>query len=153
MKFFCQVFSPVPCPHFLPVPAKYLDGKEEGARHRVCKTGLNKEIREEFYERIQNVNRYVIGAIIQTEGFVNSIIRELKKISPGLKIDNTEIDKLLQNDVLKRGVLEGDSAKQAKLKVKKFTKKKAKKIKPSKPVSSELVNPIKVISEKEGVED
>lgn len=93
----------------------------------LCKEGLSKSIREDFHERVLSVNRFVIAAIIQTEDIINVIKRELKKLSSGLKVENTEIEKIIQNEVLKREVLEGEAAARAKQRVKRATSKSSKK--------------------------
>jgi hypothetical protein len=53
-----------------------------------------------------------VGAIIQTEPILGVIRRELKRISPGVKASQEELCTLLE-DVLKRDVLEGESAEKA----------------------------------------
>jgi predicted type IV restriction endonuclease len=110
----------------------------------LCKEGLTKAVREDFYERVQSVNRFVIGAIVLSDGVVNVIKRELKKISSGLKIENTEIEAILQNEVLKRDVIEGELASKAKNRVKKVTSKSARKpkVKKSLPIKPSPVNTV-----------
>ncbi len=97
----------------------------------LCRKGLG--VKDEHYERIQCVNRFVISAIVLNDSVVNVIKRELKKMSSGLKVDNSEIIKILQNEVIKRDVLEGDAASKAMKHVKKSIGKSSKKPKVSKP--------------------
>ena len=47
----------------------------------LCKEGLTKAVREDYYEHVQSVNRFVIGAIILSDEVVNVIRRELRKLS------------------------------------------------------------------------
>ncbi len=96
----------------------------------LCRKGLDTKF--EHYERIQFVNRFVISAIVLNDSVVNVIRRELKKMSSGLKVDNSEIVKILQNEVIKRDVLEGDAALKAMKHVKKSIGKSSKKPKVSK---------------------
>lgn len=104
----------------------------------LCKKGLSSEAREDYYEHIQCVNRFVIGAITIDDTVVNTIRRELKKLSAGLKIENPEIEKILKNEVLKRDVLEGDEASKAKSRIKRLQSKSKKKPIVSKPPGTEL---------------
>ena len=99
----------------------------------LCKKGLSSGARKDYYEYIQCVNRFMIGSIILGDATVNTIKRELKKLSSGLKIDNPEIEKILKNEVLKRDVIEGEAASKAKSRIKRLQSKSAKKTVASKP--------------------
>jgi predicted type IV restriction endonuclease len=68
------------------------------------------------------VNKYVIGQIIQQEAILDCIRKQLKRISPELKVSNEEIEKMIIDEVLKREVLEGDKAADAKKRVQKAFK-------------------------------
>ncbi len=103
----------------------------------LCKKGISSEARKDYYEYVQCVNRFMIGAIILGDATVNTIKRELKKLSSGLKIENLEIEKILQNEVLKRDILEGDEASKAKGRLKRLQSKSAKKPAVSKPIQPE----------------
>lgn len=86
----------------------------------LCKEGLNKSkaAMQEYHERMQSINRFVIGAIIQTDKLIDTVRRELRKVTPGLKVESAEIEAILKNEVLKRDVIEGESAKKAAQRVK-----------------------------------
>ena len=86
----------------------------------ICKEGLNKGARKDFFEKVQSVNRFVAGALIRNDAVVNVIRKELRKMSPGIKVDNMEIGKLLQSEVLKRDVIDGEEAMKAMKRVKRF---------------------------------
>ena len=47
------------------------------------------------------------------------IRREIRRISPGVKIDIEDIEQVLRNDVLKREVIEGEKAEAARKQVQK----------------------------------
>ncbi len=76
----------------------------------LCKKGISSEAREDYFERAQCVNRFMVGAMILSGNVLNKIRTELKRISPGLKVENPEIENILKNEVLKRDVVEGDEA-------------------------------------------
>lgn len=75
----------------------------------LCREGLGKAAIEEFHEHVRNVNRFVVGALVQSEPVMAVIRRELRRLAPGTKVSVDEISELLP-DVLKRDVLEGEQA-------------------------------------------
>ena len=85
----------------------------------LCKEGISKDVIEDFHKHIKSVNKYIIGAIIQSESGLNNIRREIRKISPGTKVETKEIEEILVNEVLKREVVSGDLPDGAKNKLKK----------------------------------
>ncbi|MBW1933646.1 MAG: type I restriction enzyme HsdR N-terminal domain-containing protein [Deltaproteobacteria bacterium] len=99
----------------------------------LSKKGLSKSIREDYYERVQSVNRFVIGAIVLSESVVNAIRRDIRKLVAGLKVDDKEIEQILINEVLKRDVIEGEEASKAASRVRRLMKKAAKKTAQKKP--------------------
>lgn len=84
----------------------------------LCRSGVKKHAIEEYHDRVQSVNRFIIGAILESESVANTVRRELKKLSPGLKITADEITKLITSEVLKRDVTEGEAAEKAQAKLK-----------------------------------
>lgn len=95
------------------------------------KKGIAGGAREEHYERIKSLNRHVIGAIILSKPVLELIRRDVRKLSSGLMIQLPEIEKILRDDVLKRGVIEGEEATNAAKAVRKLNKKT-----PKRPVNS-----------------
>ncbi|OGH98940.1 MAG: hypothetical protein A2X42_09015 [Candidatus Margulisbacteria bacterium GWF2_38_17] len=89
----------------------------------ISKEGLSKDAREDFHEKVQSFNRFIVGAIILNENVVNTIKKELKKLNAGIKVDNDQIQKMLSSEVLKRDVIEGDEAIKAQARMKRFYKK------------------------------
>ena len=96
----------------------------------LCKEGLSKAVIEDYHEHVRSVNKFVISAILQTEVSLNLVRRELKRVAKGVKVDTKEIETILVSDVLKRDVIEGESAKQARARVKKSAGKKLARRKP-----------------------
>ena len=82
----------------------------------LCKEGLAKAAIESFHHRVQVVNRFVVAAVIQSEPVLSVVRRELKRLSPDTRVTVEEIAELLP-DVLKRDVVEGDTAAAAKRQV------------------------------------
>lgn len=99
------------------------DEKDQSCLFILSKEGLSKSAREDFFEKIQSVNRYIIGSLILSEPVLSVLRRELKKISDGVRVDESEIHKIVHSEVLKREVVEGEEADAAKAKVHKFYRK------------------------------
>jgi len=93
--------------------------KDQEKLFLLCKEGINKDAIEEFHEHIKSVNRFTIAALIFNSSVLNVIRHELRKISSGILVDIEEIEKILKNEILKRDVIEGKEAEEAKARVKK----------------------------------
>jgi len=85
----------------------------------LCKEGISKDVIGDFHRHIKSVNKYIIGAIVQSESVLNNIRREIRKISPGTKVETKEIEAILVNEVLKREIVSGELPENAKNKYKK----------------------------------
>jgi hypothetical protein len=99
------------------------DEKDQEFLFLLSKEGLNRNARDDFYEKVQSVNRYVIGSLILGEPILALIRRELKRLSDGIKIEIDEVETIVRTEVLKREVVEGEEADTAKARVNKFYKK------------------------------
>jgi len=99
------------------------DERDQELLFLLAKEGLGKNAREEFYEKVQSVNRYVIGNLILTEPVLTIVRRELKKLADGMKIDVDEIEQIVRAEVLKREIVEGEAAEAAQARVNKFYRK------------------------------
>ena len=78
--------------------------------YTISKEGLQKSALEQMYDLQQTANKFTIAALIQNEKIVGTIKRELNKLSPGIKIDDNSILNIIQDEVLKREVVEGEKA-------------------------------------------
>jgi len=100
-----------------------LDPKNEEHLERLfilCKEGLAKDARGDFHEKTLTVNRFVLGALVLSDGVVSAIRRELRKLSEGVPVTPEEIIKVLSNEVIKREVLDGEEAAKAQSRVRRF---------------------------------
>jgi len=82
---------------------------------------------------VQVVNRYIVGAVVASEPVLSVIRRELKRLAPGSLVTTEELAQLLP-DVLKRELLEGGAASQAKRRVSRASSRVLKKRATKKPV-------------------
>jgi hypothetical protein len=92
----------------------------------LCKEGWMKSALGDYHTQRQALSRYFVGAMLQTDPILDVIRRELRRVSPDVKIDVDDIKSVLLNEVIKREVLEGDKAKEASKKIAKVAAKKNK---------------------------
>jgi hypothetical protein len=104
-----------------------------------CKEGWTKSVLGDYHNQKQALSRYVLGAMILSDPILEAIRRELRRSSPDVRIDVAEIRTIIEAEVLKREVLEGEKADSAKRRVSKAANKaqKAKAAKESKASNGE----------------
>lgn len=76
----------------------------------LAKEGWQKARLGEYHSYRQALSRFAVGAALLTEPVVDTIRRELRRATPGLKVEEDEIRNILTTEVIKREVLEGDKA-------------------------------------------
>jgi hypothetical protein len=102
-----------------------LDILSLNAKHSDCiqslfllaKEGFIKSALGEFSAQRQALNRFYIAATLLTDHVLDVLRRELRHISPDVKIDTEQIKAVLTQEVLKRDVIEGEKADEARKKV------------------------------------
>ena len=72
------------------------------------------------------MNRYIIGALLQTEPIAKVVKFYLQRLKGGIKADIDEISKIIRNDVIKRELLDTEEGIEADKQITKFMKKKKK---------------------------
>lgn len=97
--------------------------KDQGCLFLISREGLDKDAREEFYEKVQSVNRFVIANIMLAEPVLKVIKRELHKLSEGVKVESQEVEQIVRSEVLRRNLVEGEDAEEARARVARFYKK------------------------------
>ena len=93
--------------------------KEEDleALYMISKEGLGKSMLGDYHSQRQALSRYFIGAMLLTDSVLDVLRRELRRISPDVKIDSEQIKGVLIQEILKREVIEGDKADEARKKI------------------------------------
>lgn len=89
----------------------------------LCKEGIKKNAIDEFSQHKMIVNKYFIGAILQSSPILDVLKREFKKIDAQIKYSDEELTGLLLNDVIKRDVIDAQEAADALDKYTKIIKK------------------------------
>ena len=83
----------------------------------MSKEGWQKARIDEYCSYKEALSRFTLGAILLSEPVLAVIRRELRRVTPGLKVDVEEIQAALRNEVLKREVLDCDQAEAARKQV------------------------------------
>jgi hypothetical protein len=78
-----------------------------------CKEGWQRSALGDFHAQKQALSRFYLGAVVLSEPCLETIRRELRRISPDIKITTEQIKTSLTNEVLKRDVVEGEKAEEA----------------------------------------
>lgn len=109
-----------------------------------CKEGWQRSVLGEYHTQRQALSRFYVGATLLTDPVLDVIRRELRRVSPDVKIDVDQIREVLTNDVIKREVLEGDKAIEAARKLARATAKslRAITVRPAKTPGAAEVGPI-----------
>ena len=71
----------------------------------------------DFHTKQQALSRFFIGAVLMSNSVLETIRRELRRISPDVKTDLEQIKAVLMNEVLKRDVVESEKTEEAQKKV------------------------------------
>jgi hypothetical protein len=88
-----------------------------------CKEGWQRSALGDFHTQKQALSRFFLGAMILTTPVLDVIRRELRRVSPDVRIDTDQIRVVLTNEVIKREVMEGEKADEAKKKITKIAAK------------------------------
>jgi len=82
-----------------------------------CKEGWQRSVLGDFHTQKQALSRFFIGAMMLSQPVLEVIRRELKRVSPDVRIEVDQIRAVLAAEVIKRDVLEGDKADEARKKI------------------------------------
>jgi hypothetical protein len=92
-----------------------------------CKEGWIKSVLGDYHSQKQALSRFSLGALILSDPILGVIRKELRRVTPDVKINIDEIKNVLTNEVIKREVMEGEKADGARKKIARSTKKNQKK--------------------------
>lgn len=83
----------------------------------LTKEGISKSILGEYHAQQQALSRFFIGALVLSDPVLDVLRRELRRVSPDVKIDTEQIKGVLVQEILKRDVVEGEKAEEARRKI------------------------------------
>lgn len=92
----------------------------------LSREGFTQSSMTAFFQQQQATSKFSLAALLTTEGVLGALKKELKKISPSLKVDDAFLKSTLQNDVLKRELVDSEEATAAAEMIKKACKPAAK---------------------------
>ena len=82
---------------------------------------------EQYLRRQEATSRYVIGQVLLSDAVLSVVRRQLRSLFPGLKVSGDELGQLIEGDVLKRDVVEGDRAVAAQRRVRRASRRRERK--------------------------
>ena len=85
--------------------------------YNLSREGLMKSALGEFHTQQQALSRFFMGALVLSNPVLEVLRRELRRISPDVRIGLEQIKSVLTNEVLKREVVESDKAEEARKKI------------------------------------
>ena len=83
----------------------------------LTKEGIGRSVLGDYHTQRQALSRFFIGAIVLSDPVLEVIRRELRKMSPDVKIDSVQIQEVLLQEIFKRDVVEGEKAEEARRKI------------------------------------
>ena len=89
----------------------------------IAKEGWQKAHIGDYHAQRQALSRFFVGQMLLQEPVVEVLRRELRRVSPGVRIEPEELAAVLANEVIKREVLEGEKADEALKMIKKASNK------------------------------
>lgn len=78
-----------------------------------AKEGWVKSVLGEYHTQKQALSRFFLAAVVRSEPVLDAIRREVRRVSPDVRIEKEEIAAVLSAEVLKREVIEGEKADEA----------------------------------------
>jgi hypothetical protein len=88
----------------------------------LSKESISKSILEDYHAKKQVLNKFAIGNLLITEPVLDALRKVVKKMNPEVKADNDIFKEILENEVIKREIFEGEKAIEAKKKLNKYFK-------------------------------
>ena len=66
-----------------------------------------------FFQQRQVTNKFALAAMLLSEPMLQALRREVRRLGQGVRVEVDELRGVLETEVLKRDVFDGDDAKQA----------------------------------------
>lgn len=82
-----------------------------------CKEGWVRSVLGEYHNQKQALSRFFVGRMLLSDPVLEVVRRELRRMSPDVKIDTAQIKAVLADEVIKREVMEGEKAEEARRKI------------------------------------
>ncbi|MEW6669443.1 MAG: type I restriction enzyme HsdR N-terminal domain-containing protein [Thermodesulfobacteriota bacterium] len=79
----------------------------------LTREGFTQSSMTSFWQQQQATSKFSLAALLLSPALLQALRRELRRLGPGIKVDEEYLESVLRNDVLKREVVDSDEAKQA----------------------------------------
>lgn len=79
----------------------------------LSREGFTQSSMTAFFQQQQAISKYSLAALLTCDSVILTLKRELKKLSPTIKVDDEFLISTLQNEVLKRELVDSEEAKSA----------------------------------------
>ena len=79
----------------------------------LTREGAKKSAIKDFHAQVRAVNRYSLAAVILSKPVPNAIRRELRRASPGVRIEIEDVEDAIMHDVIKRDIMDTPEANKA----------------------------------------
>lgn len=93
------------------------NAKDIESVYLLCKEGWFKSALGEYVSQKDALSRFLLGAMILSDPLLQLLRRELRRLTPDLRVEIDELGSILRSEVLKREVTEGDKASDARKRV------------------------------------
>jgi hypothetical protein len=83
---------------------------------------FSKDTMNAYFEQKRLTSKFAVAAVLLSEPMLNEVRRELRRMSPHLKIEVEDLETLLTNEVIKRELIDTDEGKDAQALIKRLQK-------------------------------
>jgi hypothetical protein len=90
-------------------------------KEAITKSSIKNSL-DEYHIQKQLLSRFLIGQILMTESIIDCVRRVIKKMAPESRVSNDEILSVISEEIIKREILEGEKALEAKKRIVKLSK-------------------------------
>ncbi|MGB8275895.1 MAG: restriction endonuclease subunit R [Alphaproteobacteria bacterium] len=98
--------------------------------YNLSREGFARSVMRAFFHQQQATSKFSLAALLLTDRALNFMRRELRRLFPDVKVETSALKAVLENDVIKRDVLESEEAHQAVAVLKQAARKAGDKSKP-----------------------
>jgi hypothetical protein len=88
----------------------------------LSREGWTKEKISDYLEQMQASSRYTLAATLLSEPVLTQVRREIRRLFPGVKLENDFLGRQIRDEVLKRELVEGEAADTAMATLKKLAR-------------------------------
>lgn len=119
----CRVLFQKPIEHEMVFEMNLLEVSSRSADvieklYLLTKEGIKKSAIAAYHEEREAMSRFTVGAVILSDPVLAVIRRQLRRVSTAARIDKDQLAEVIENEVLKRDVIEGEKAAEAARRVK-----------------------------------